>query len=121
MRNSILLQNMSFYGFHGMHEYERELGQRFYVDVEMGADFSKAAKSDDLHDAVDYTLVYGKVKDIVENRRFNLLEGLATHLAEVILEFPTVNEVTVRIRKAALPIPGQFDFIQVQAHQRRVE
>lgn len=122
MKNSILLQNMTFYGFHGVHEYERELGQRFYVDVEMETDFSKPAQSDDLNDAVDYTRVYGKVKDIVENRRFNLLEGLATHLTEVILvEYPAIKEVTVRIRKAVLPIHGQFDFMQVQANKRRDE
>ena len=43
MNDKILLENMMFYGYHGVYEYEREQGQRFYVDVELHLDFSAAA------------------------------------------------------------------------------
>ncbi|MBQ3971601.1 MAG: dihydroneopterin aldolase, partial [Selenomonadaceae bacterium] len=34
----IRIHNMMFYGFHGIYEYEREQGQKFYIDVEVEMD-----------------------------------------------------------------------------------
>jgi dihydroneopterin aldolase len=31
----VRILNMMFYGFHGVYEYEREQGQKFYIDVEI--------------------------------------------------------------------------------------
>lgn len=120
MADKILLQNMMFYGFHGVYEYEREQGQRFYLDIELMADFSQAGKTDSLQDTIDYTAVYSHIKDIVENRRFQLLEALGSYIADNILEHNTlVQAVTVKIRKPAVPIPGQLDFVQVEITRRK--
>ena len=48
----IKLNNMIFYAHHGYYQAERELGQKFQVDLELECNFSKAIKSDELHDAV---------------------------------------------------------------------
>ncbi len=119
MSNKILLQNMMFYGFHGVHEYEREQGQRFYVDVEMVADLSKAGKTDDLNDTIDYTEVYSNVKMIMENHRFQLLEALTAKIADLIIDTTIAHEVSVKIRKPAVPIPGQLEYVQVETIRRR--
>lgn len=121
MSDKILMQNMMFYGFHGVFEYERDHGQRFYIDIDMKVNMQQAGQSDELADAVDYTQVYSEVKDIVENRRFKLLEALASTIAECILiKFSSVNEITVRIRKPGVPIPGQFDFVQIEVTRRQL-
>lgn len=115
------MQNMMFYGFHGVFEYERVHGQRFYVDVDMKVNMQHAGQSDDLADAVDYTAVYSEVKDVVENRRFKLLEALASTIADnILVKFSSVNEITVRVRKPGVPIPGQLDFIQIEVTRRQL-
>lgn len=119
MADKILLHNMTFYGFHGVYEHERELGQRFFVDVEFSLDLSKAGSTDDLNDTVDYAALYERIKDITENRRFQLLEALGNHVAELVLAVPLVDEVTVRVRKPSVPIPGALDYVQVQVTRRR--
>ena len=119
MSNKILLQNMMFYGFHGVHEYEREQGQRFYVDVEIGADLMVAANNDNIEQTIDYTLVYNQIKEVMENHRFQLLEAVGAHIAEAILATSIANEVTIRIRKPAVPIPGPLDFVQVETRRRK--
>ncbi|MBP2653136.1 MAG: dihydroneopterin aldolase [Firmicutes bacterium] len=111
--DNILLQNMMFYGYHGVYEYEREQGQRFYVDVELSLNFGKAVTSDDLEDTLDYVSVYQQVKSIMETRRFKLLEALAENIAQTLLS-GNVVQVTVRVRKPAVPLPGQLDFIQIE-------
>lgn len=117
--DKILLQNMMFYGFHGVHEYEREQGQRFYIDVEIALDLNIAGKTDDLTKTVDYTAVYRQIKSVVENTKFNLLEALAEHIIETIFKNELVAEVTVRIRKPAVPIAGQLDFVQIELTRGR--
>ncbi len=112
--DKIYLKNMMFYGFHGVHQYEKEYGQRLYIDAELGVDLKQAGKTDILTETIDYTVIYNRIKEIVENNKFNLLEALSEHIAETILGCEGVNTITVRIRKPAVPIPGQIDYVQVQ-------
>nr|WP_092068386.1 dihydroneopterin aldolase [Dendrosporobacter quercicolus]NSL47077.1 dihydroneopterin aldolase [Dendrosporobacter quercicolus DSM 1736]SDL75170.1 dihydroneopterin aldolase [Dendrosporobacter quercicolus] len=120
MADKILLKNMMFYGFHGVFEYEREQGQRFYIDVELTADFDQAGKTDNLEDTIDYTAIYSHIKEIAETQRFQLLEALASQLCDSILAaYDRLQAITVRIRKPAVPIPGQIDFVQVEIARSR--
>jgi 7,8-dihydroneopterin aldolase/epimerase/oxygenase len=118
MNDKILLQNMMFYGYHGVYEYEREQGQRFYVDVEIQLDFDQAAATDNWLDATDYVKVYNQVKQIFETQRFKLMEALAAHIAKTILHEP-IQQVTVRVRKPGVPLPGQIDFVQIETTRSR--
>lgn len=116
----ILISNVMFYGFHGVYEYEREQGQRFYFDVELKTVTDKAAETDELNDAVDYVSVYQLVKDIAEHKRFRLLEALAAHIGDEILSlYTTVGEVKVRVRKPSVPIAGPIDFVQIESVRSR--
>lgn len=119
MSNKILLQNMMFYGFHGVYKYEREQGQRFYVDAEICADLSLAGSTDNVMDTIDYTVVYSHIKEIMENHRFQLLEALSAHIAEVILQTTIATEVTIKVRKPAVAIPGPLDYVQVEINRRK--
>lgn len=120
MSHRVSLKNMVFYGFHGVYEFERELGQRFYVDIDLKADLSKAGKSDNLQETVDYVGVYNQTKSIVENQRFQLLEALTYHIGdEVLRSHPIVEEVVVRVRKPSVPIAAALDYVEVEAVRRR--
>jgi len=118
MTDKIILKNMTFYAFHGVHEYEREQGQRFYVDLEIETDASEAGASDNLNNTVDYTSVYRQVKDIVENHRYQLLEALATSIADAVLDMNRVRGVRVGIRKPSVPIPGPIDYVEIDITRR---
>ena len=120
MKNNILLKNLMFYGFHGAFEHERELGQRYYLDVQREVDFDKAALSDDLSDAVNYVEIYNLIKDIVENKRFCLMEALAANVGDsILLEFDQIIGVSVKVRKPAVPIAGGLDYVQIEVLRRR--
>lgn len=119
--DTITLENMAFYGFHGTKPAEGKLGGRFFVDVEMHGDFSKAGKSDRLADAVDYERAHAIVTDHVEAKKFYLLEALATNIAEALLaEFPPLREVVVRVRKPGVPLRGILDHAEVEVVRTRV-
>jgi len=120
MSNKIYLKNMVFYGFHGYYEFERELGQRFYVDLAITTNFINASKSDELKDAVDYVVIYNKTKYIVENNRCKLLETLICKIADEILAiYPLITEVKVNIRKPSVPINGALDCVELEIIKSR--
>lgn len=106
-KDRILLEGMVFGGHHGVLPAERELGQPFVVDVELGLDLRSAGLSDDLTQTVDYGEVHRRAKEIVEGPPVDLIETVAERLAAVILEDqPLVEAVRVRVRKPHVRLNG---------------
>lgn len=88
---------IELHGYHGALDWERERGQRFLVDVEL--DVGDAGSSDRLEDAVDYRDVVACVVRVSDDRAYTLLEGLATALADELVERFAVVRARVRVRK----------------------
>jgi 7,8-dihydroneopterin aldolase/epimerase/oxygenase len=115
----IVLHNMVFRGRHGVHAAERELGQRFEVDVELGLDLARAMVSDALQDSVDYSRAYTIVREEVEEHQYQLLEGLAGAIVRrLMVELPIIS-VLVRVRKPQVPIHGILSYAAVEVQRRR--
>jgi dihydroneopterin aldolase len=106
MDDRILVTGIQFHGYHGVRHEERQLGQRFVVDLTLWLDLAAAAKADNLAATVDYERVCGLVVELGTGERFKLLEALAGHIASAILEKFPVRQVTVRVTKPTPPIPG---------------
>ena len=84
---------------------ERTAPQTLFFDLELCGDFSRAGRTDDLGDAVDYTAVERCVKEYAAGTSFRLLERLAYACGEKLLdEFPLLDRVTLRIRKPDAPV-----------------
>ncbi len=103
----ILLEGMILYGYHGTVAAERELGQRFVVDVELRVDLRPAGMTDDLTKSVDYSEVYRQVRQIVEGPPVGLTETVAEHVAGAILDrHARVEAVRVRVAKPHVRLDG---------------
>lgn len=115
----LLVEDIRFYGHHGVTAAEQEVGAWFSVDVELALDLTPAALSDDIGATVDYGLVARRVVAIATEQRVRLLERLAGLLTEALLrEFPA-REVTVRVRKLTAPIDGIAALPGVQMKRAR--
>lgn len=111
----IRLRAMEFYGYHGALAAERELGQRFVIDVSMALDLRPAGESDALERTVSYAAVYDDVRAIVEGSACHLIEAVAERIAARILAaHATVEEVCVRVRKPEVPIKGILEAAEVE-------
>ncbi|BCV20239.1 dihydroneopterin aldolase [Moorella sp. Hama-1] len=118
-QDKIILAGMEFYGFHGYHPAERQLGQPFIVDLELFLDLEPAGRADTLEATVNYGEIYCLVREIVTGRPFKLLEALATALADGILAGFPVEEVLVRVKKPRAPLPGKFDHAAVEIRRQK--
>lgn len=105
---------MVFYGYHGVFDAEREIGQRFEVDVELYLDLSSIGRADDIDLTINYVDVYTIVKELAEEHEFHLVEGLAQAIAEQILTSYDLEKVLVRVRKPHAPIGGTTGGVEVE-------
>lgn len=117
--DKLFIEGMSFFARHGVLPAEREVGQRFLVDVTLFLDLSPAGSADDLERTVDYLAVYRKVEEIVCGRSFKLLETLAEVLAAAIIDAFPVTRVAVRVKKPGAPLPGCFETVGVEIARGR--
>lgn len=96
----IQLNGMVFFGHHGTLAPERELGQRFIVDIDLQCDLRPAARADDLAQALDYSAVYRSARAILTGPPVRLTETLAERIADAVLaEHGQVEVVRVRVTK----------------------
>jgi dihydroneopterin aldolase len=120
--DKILMQNLGFYGYHGLLKEESVLGQKFFLDIELDINTKEAGLTDDMTKSVSYADVYEVVKDIVQNQRFNLLEALAENIAKEVLEkFDLVKGIMIRIKKPEAPVNGIYDYFGVQIRRAKDE
>ena len=91
------LRGLRVFGRHGVHAEERERGQDFLFDVEL--EVGERGTSDRIEDAVDYVEVARVVQAVSDGRQFNLLEALASAVADELERRFAPERVRVRVRK----------------------
>jgi 7,8-dihydroneopterin aldolase/epimerase/oxygenase len=115
LMDKIILEEMEFYGYHGVFSEENTLGQRFRVSLELHLDLRKSGQSDNLKDSVNYAEVYDVCKSIVEGKPMNLVEAVAEKIAVSLLEsFDIVKSCTITLIKPDPPIPGHYKSVAVE-------
>jgi len=116
----ISITGIELKAFHGVNREEREHGQAFLLDLVLEADLSKACRSDDLGDTVNYARVIKAAAAAFTGRPCNLIERAAEITARAVLgEFPKLEAVTVRVHKPDAPIKMTVDDITIEIHRRR--
>ena len=107
----IELHGLELHGRHGVLSEEREHGQPFWYDVEL--EVGEWGASDRLADAVDYREVAQTVREVNE-QQFDLLEGLASTLAERLRERFPVAHVKVRVRKRPADLGVEYSAVTAE-------
>ena len=83
---------MSFYAYHGHLPEERKVGQKFFADLTLYLDLRDAGMRDSIRYTLNYKSVYQLVKEVMEERRYKLLEALSQNILSTVFEkFPIVT------------------------------
>ncbi len=97
--DTIFLHDLRVETIVGVGDWERKIRQTVSIDLEMGGDIGRAAKSDSIDDTLNYKLVAKRVQQFVAESSFQLVETLAERIAEIVLEEFDVPRVEVRVNK----------------------
>ncbi len=113
-KGKIVLNDMEFYGFHGVPDAERKIKQLFVISVSFELDFTEAAKTDNLQDTINYKDIYNLCKIELGKQR-KLIESIAYSIALVIKDnYPIVSNIKVAISKPQVQIEGKLRNVQVE-------
>lgn len=115
MTSIIRIKKATFYAYHGVMTEEQQVGGKFEVDVDLYVDFTEAAEHDNLKETVDYNKVYKFICRLALERKYNLIETLASKIADSILtEFTKIQKIAVRVRKHNVPVGGFVDYVEAE-------
>lgn len=117
----IILKDLGFYGYHGVFAEEAKLGQRFFIDLELGTDLTAPASTDRLSSGISYADIYDVVKASFEGQRMKLLEAVAQNIVDALFNaFDGVNWIVIRLRKPEAPIAMVRGEAAIELHRQRV-
>lgn len=112
--DSIRIEHLELYGYHGVFPEEKEKGQLFYVDAELYLELKKAGRTDDLTQSVHYGEVCHFMNRFFTEKTYDLIEAAAEAMAEaVLLEFPLIRSIHLVLNKPHAPIGLPFGNVAV--------
>ncbi|WP_018184945.1 dihydroneopterin aldolase [Kaistia granuli] len=121
MTDRIFINDLRFFGFHGVLPEEAVLGQRFRVDLIAELDLSEAGRTDDLEKTVHYGEIAMLVEEIGKTHRYKLIEALAEAMAKAVFEaYPPIDRLTIRITKPEAPVQLATGVIAIEIERERV-
>ncbi len=113
MNQTINVNGIKCYAYHGCLEEEARIGGHYVVDVALRTDFSEAAKTDELTQTIDYCDVARIVQEEMAIR-----SKLIEHVGQRILtrmqhELHNLKGLTLTVTKLSPPIQGDVDKVSV--------
>ena len=87
----------------GVPEEERVTPQRLTINISFWPYQQTRDLADNIHNAVNYSVVANETKSFVRGQSVNLIETLADQVAAHLLKPFPIQKVTVEVRKFALP------------------
>ena len=97
--DTIFIKGLKAASVIGCYDWGRNIRQILVIDLELRADFTRAAQCDALEDALDYAAISRRVIAVCDASRFQLLEALAEHVAAIVLAEFSVSGLRMTITK----------------------
>ena len=113
--DTIKIDKLSVYAYHGCEESEKINGQEFFIDADLHVDMSASCISDNLDDTVNYAEVCEFINKFFSTNRYDLIEAAAEQTARAVLkQFPKIREIDMTVNKPSAPIELKFGNVAVQ-------
>lgn len=117
--SKIYLDEMRFYAYHGVMEQERLVGGEYSVSLTVEADLSKAVRTDDVADTINYAALY----EVVESEMAvpsKLLEHVAGRIGRRAMEtFERITTLTIKVTKLNPPMGADSKGASVELKMTR--
>lgn len=113
MKQTIEVNGIQLYAYHGCLEEEALIGGRYTVDILLTTDYSASFKSDALEDTKDYVQVNSIVKEEMAIRS-KLIEHVGNRIYQRLKnEISDIKTIRVKVIKHTPPIGGDVDNVAI--------
>lgn len=105
----IFLENIRCYAYHGVGTQENIIGNEYIINLKLKVDISKATKTDEVMDTINYADVY----EVVNNEMSvpsKLLEHVCGRIVSKLFNtFPSLEEIEISLSKRNPPMGADID------------
>ncbi|HEX9935260.1 MAG TPA: FolB domain-containing protein [bacterium] len=95
----IRIKNLHLRTLVGINEWERKDFQEVLLNIEMELDGASVARTDTIGDTVDYKKVTKRVITAVEKAQFGLIDSLAHHVLDLVMQEQKISRAKVEVDK----------------------
>ncbi|MCG3884377.1 dihydroneopterin aldolase [Photobacterium leiognathi] len=112
--DTVFIEQLEVIATIGVYDWEQEIKQKLVLDLEMAHDNRPAANNDDVMLALDYSTVSTAVTNLIEQRRFLLVERVAEEVVSLIMTDFNVPWVKVRVTKPGAVVNARGVGVQIE-------
>src|SRR3954471_9933901 len=106
MLTTIQIAGLQTFGYHGLFEEERSLGQKFTFDIDATLNSAATHRDDRLDASIRYDAVVDAAVSLAGAMKYQTLEALGEAVAIGLLRrFALIDSITVGVSKFSPPIP----------------
>ena len=95
----IKIKNLKIKTILGIHNWEKTIDRQIIINAEIETDFEKSLKSDNISDTIDYDFLTDKIKKLIAEKKFKLVEKMAAELMNIIMEDKRIKKCKLEIDK----------------------
>ncbi len=110
----VLIQGLTLETVIGVYGWEREVRQTLLVDLELAWDLAPAGQSDNVRDALDYAAVSARLRAFAVEAKFQLIEALATALADLLQREFAVGWLRLTLRKPGAVPEAEYVAVRIE-------
>ncbi|HWT28868.1 MAG TPA: dihydroneopterin aldolase [Methylophilaceae bacterium] len=89
----------------GVPDWERLSPQTILLDIELAMPHSRSCETDAIEDTIDYGVIVQRIRQTLAEHTFKLVEALAEHLCQLILNEFGTPWVKIKVSKPGI-LPG---------------
>jgi dihydroneopterin aldolase len=122
MLTTIQIAGLQTFGYHGLFEEERRLGQKFTFDIDATLNPAPTHRDDRLDASIRYDAVVDAAVNIAGAMKYQTLEALGEAVAIGLLRrFTLIDTITVGVAKFSPPIPHTLSKVGITVRLDRTE
>lgn len=112
-KDRVIIKDLEIDCIVGIRKRERTEKQKIYVTAEIYTNTKKAAKTGNIKDAVNYSIIRKKIKRLITNKKYLMLETMGEDIAKLVLKYNKVSQVDIFIKKPKALIMGKYTGILI--------
>ena len=122
MLTTIQISGLQTFGYHGLFEEERRLGQKFTFDIDATLKAAPTHRDDQLDASIRYDAVVDAAVNLAGAMKYQTLEALGEAVAIGLLRrFALIDTITVGVSKFSPPIPHTLSKVGITVQLVRSE
>ena len=104
--DQLRIKDLEVYAYHGVFPAEKELGQRFVLDLWVDYEMTRAARTGDLDASIHYGILAEQLTEWMQAEKIDLIETVAFQLVQKIFEsYAFVEKVRLELKRPWAPVP----------------